>query len=91
MMRFYRILTVIALLIGAIVAPQVATAAVAVGAAFLFSRFWEAIAIGVVLDALYAASEPRWFGFQFIYTVSIALLLLVVWRLKKSLRWYSRN
>lgn len=91
MMRFYRILTVMLLLVGAAVAPQAATAAAAVGAAFLFPWFWEAVVVGVVLDALYAVPEPHWFGFQFIYTVSIALSLLIVWRLKKSLRWYSRN
>ncbi|TSC85158.1 MAG: hypothetical protein G01um101417_25 [Parcubacteria group bacterium Gr01-1014_17] len=90
-MRFYRILAVVALLIGAAVAPQAAIAAAAVGAAFFFPRFWEAVVIGVVLDALYATPEPRWFGFQFVYTVLIAASLLAVWRLKKSLRWYSRN
>ncbi|MDP3661634.1 MAG: hypothetical protein Q8R17_02185 [bacterium] len=91
MKNFYRILTVVALVIGAAVAPQAATAAAAVAVSFFFPRFWEAIAVGVILDALYAAPEPRWFGFQFIYTVGIAILLLIVWRLKKSLRWYSRE
>lgn len=90
-MNFYRILTVLLLLIGAAVAPQVATAVAAVVAAFFFPRFLEAIAVGIVLDALYAVPETRWFGFQFIYTVSIVFLLLIVWRLKTLLRWYSRD
>lgn len=91
MSRFYRILTVLVLVVCAVAAPQAATAAAAVAAAFFFSRFWEAVAIGVLLDALYSTQEPHWFDFQFIYTVSIALGLVVVWRLKKQIRWYSRN
>jgi uncharacterized membrane protein YecN with MAPEG domain len=91
MARIYRILVVVALIICTAVAPQAATAVLAVGAAFFFPRFWEAVAVGVILDTLYAVPEPRWFGFQFIYTVLIAASLLAIWRLKKSLRWYSRD
>lgn len=91
MSRFYRILGVMMLIVCAVVVPQAATAAAAVAAAFFFTRFWEAVAIGILLDALYSTPEPRWFGFQFMYTMSIAISLLVVWRLKKSLRWYSRD
>lgn len=89
--NFYRILAVIILLVCAVAVPQAATAAAAVAAAFFFPRFWEALAIGVLLDALYSTPEPHWFGFQFIYTVGIALALVVVWRLKQQIIWYSRN
>lgn len=88
---FYRILAVLVLVACAVAVSQAATAAAAVAAAFFFTRFWEAIAIGVLLDALYSTPEPHWFGFQFMYTVGIALALIVVWRLKKQIRWYSRS
>lgn len=91
MSRLYRIFAVLVLVVCAVAAPQAATAVAAVAAAFFFTRFWEAVAIGVLLDALYSTPEPRWFGFQFIYTVGIALALIVLWRLKKQIRWYSRS
>ena len=90
-MFLYRILAIIALLVSATAAPHPITIALTTICIFLFQRFWEAIAFGVFLDALYGVSEPRWFGFQFIYTIIILIFLAVIEQLKKSLRWYSRN
>ncbi|KKU59479.1 MAG: hypothetical protein UX81_C0009G0009 [Parcubacteria group bacterium GW2011_GWA2_47_12] len=90
-MTLYRILAIIVLLVSTTVSPHPITLALAALGIFLFPRFWEAVACGVFLDALYSVSEARWFGFQFIYTVITLVLIVVIEQLKKSLRWYSRN
>lgn len=87
----YRILAIILLVITAVTAPLAATMTLAIVALFLFSTFWEAIAIGFFLDALYSVSEPRWFGFQFVYTSILLVSWVIIEQLKKSLRWYSNG
>ena len=90
-MFFYRIFAIIILFVSVTAAPHPITIVLVAVCVFLFPRFWEAVAFGVFLDALYGVSEPHWFGFQFIYTFLILVLIIAIEQLKKSLRWYSKN
>ena len=84
----YRFATVIGLVVAAAALPPPLTLAFAVAALFFFRRLWEVVAIGVFVDALYAAPEPRWFGFQCLYAGIALLVFFAVEKVKKSIRFY---
>lgn len=83
-----RSLVVIGLLVSSTLTPQAAVVALAALAVLFFPRFWEAALIGLFLDMLYGVALPRWFGFQFIYTLALCAAIFVVEQLKKSMWLY---
>lgn len=85
-----RFITVVCLLLSAALLPPAVTALLTVFGVLCFPRFWEAVLVGLFLDALYGASVPYLLGFQFIYTLALCVALLVLEQLKKSVRWYRR-
>ena len=85
----YRIGVVVALFAAAAAMPPPLALLLALFAAFFFPRLWETVAVGFFLDALYAAPEPRWFGFQYLYTVIALLALCAVAFFKKRMRFYT--
>lgn len=53
---------------------------------FAFPRFYELIAAGFLIDALYGAPLPRFFGFQFGFSLSALILFVVLWQVKRRMR-----
>lgn len=86
-----RFVIVLGLLLAAALLPPLLTALLACIAALFFPRFWEAVLVGLFLDALYGVPLPRLLGFQFIYTLALGAALFVLERLKKSVRLYRRD
>lgn len=83
-----RFVIVLGLLIAAALLPPAVTTLLAVFCLLYFPRFWEAVLVGLFLDALHGAPLLHMFGFQFIYTLALVLALVVLERLKKSVRVY---
>jgi predicted membrane channel-forming protein YqfA (hemolysin III family) len=88
-MLLYRILVFVILLLAAAALPPPLAIAVSALFAFLFYGFWEAAVVGIFLDSLYSVPEPRWFGFQFVYTASAILAVFLIEMLKKQIRFYN--
>ena len=79
---------IVCCVVGAVWSPTVAWL-LALMFVFFFKRFLEVVLVGLFLDALYAAPEPRWFEFQFIYTATALAGVLVIEILKKRIRFYN--
>lgn len=86
-----RFVFVLCLLLSTVLLPPAVTALLTVFGVLCFPRFWEAVLVGLFLDALYGASVPYLLGFQFIYTLALCVALLALERWKKSVRAYREN
>lgn len=58
----------------------------AAGLFFLFPHFYELIAVGFLLDLLYGAPLPRFFGFQFVLSLAALLLFILLRQVKRRMR-----
>jgi hypothetical protein len=85
---YIRAACIIGLFFVGIAAPFLSLGLAGIGM-FLFSHFYEAVILGIFLDSLYATPEPRWFGFQFFYTLVALGALCVITMLKKYIRFYT--
>lgn len=75
------------LLIGIVLfAPWWVSLGVAAAFLFIFRDFYELIAVGLLIDLLYAAPAPRFFGFQFVFSFAALLLFVVLRQIKRRVR-----
>ena len=56
-----------------------------------FSLFFEAVALFLLSDLLYGATEPKLFNIFFFSFILSIILLLVIEYLKKKLKFYKKN
>jgi|GEM_PF-1272748 len=87
-MVLYRVLIFTGLLFAAALLPPLALA-ISLLPVFLFRWFFEAVIVAIFLDSLYAVPEPKWFGFQFVYTLSVFVAIYAIEILKKHIRFYN--
>ncbi len=60
-------------------------------AAFIFHDFYELVVVGVIIDSLYNASIPRFYHFQFVVSVSLVVIFILIQYIKPKLRFYTQN
>ena len=77
------------LLIGLFVFPWWASMLVVLVLLFYFKHFYEAIAAGIILDALYAAPIGTLSDFQLVFTLGAIVFVGVVAYIKTKIRLYE--
>ena len=84
-----RILASVVLLFSVLFWPFWVSVILALGAMIYFPVYWEAVALFFLSDALYGASEAKFFGMVFVsFFVSLAVLITAE-ALKKKLKFYN--
>jgi hypothetical protein len=68
--------------------PWWAAALFALSCMFVFDTYFEAIAAGFVVDALYSSETRRFFGAEFVSTLAMSTLFFVALYVKSTLRYY---
>ncbi|GMQ95484.1 MAG: hypothetical protein BMS9Abin13_600 [Patescibacteria group bacterium] len=58
----------------------------AIGGILIFRNFYEAVALGLLIDILYGAPAAEFFGFRFVSTAIFAILFVGVSRLRENIR-----
>ena len=53
-------------------------------AIFYFPKYYEAVFAAFLMDVLYAAPEPKFFGFLFVSTAAAILILILAEYAKKN-------
>jgi len=86
MMR--RIIADCIILLAVFYAPWWATILLVTCAVFLFREYWEALAVGLLTDLLYAGG-PLLGGFKLVYTVGYLVLYFILTSFKKRTRFYD--
>jgi hypothetical protein len=71
-----RLLTNVFLFLAVFMAPWWVAALIALIALVAFEHFYEALAAGIVMDALYSMPTPGTWSFVFFVGAAVALLLL---------------
>lgn len=82
-----RLIVNILLLFSILYLPWWLSLAVAVGASFWFFRYYELIAVGLLIDLLYGQGAT--YFFPFIVTTGTIVLYITIAFLKTKLRWYE--
>lgn len=82
-----RIVFNIFLVASVIYMPWWVTAVLAVAGVFMFKRFYEIVAVGVLMDLLYGVPAPRFFNFWFVFTIGSLAVYLAAMKVKESLRF----
>jgi len=88
-MTLKRIIANIILLLGILYAPWWATAALAALLAFYFTRYYELIVAGILIDMLYGNSTLFFIHTPYVFSVSAVLLYALIGFLKTKLRVYA--
>lgn len=83
-----RILATIILLFSILFLPFWVSVILALGGMLYFQKYWEAVALFLLSDALYGASEAKFFGMVFVSFFISLFALLVIEELKKRLKFY---
>lgn len=68
------------------VLPWYITAGLAIVGLLLFRKFWEIIALGFLIDALYSAPDAEIIGRFGFFTIISAILFLAVSTMRKQIR-----
>jgi len=82
-----RILVDVILVVGAFLLPWWVTAILGLAALFYFKNFYEAIAIGLVLDSIYGTSAI-FNSFPYLLTMSALVLVLLVTNIRSRMIMY---
>ena len=80
-----RILFIIAFLFSAVLLPWWATVALGIFGLAYFESYVVAITGGLLMDFLFGVSEPRLFGFAYIYAAVFAVLSCIAWYLNHAI------
>lgn len=69
-----------------VVFPWWVLLSVGVVGSFAFKRWWEVIIAAIIFDLIYSVPRTQFFGFQFITTVVMAVLVGAIIYFKRYLR-----
>ena len=88
-MIIVRILASVILLFSILFLPLWVSVVLAFAGMIYFSKFFEAVVLFLLSDALFGASEEKFYGMVFVsfFTFLIALILIEIF--KKKLKFYS--
>lgn len=76
------------LLISAFFFPWWVTMLGAVVATFYFRSYYEIVVLGLIIDSLYNASVPRFYGIQYVLTFAAIFFVFISHIIKERLRFY---
>ena len=84
-----RVLASLVLLFSILYLPFWVSVILALVGMVYFPLYWEAVALFLLLDALYGVPQARFFGFVFV-AFSLSLVMLIAAEiLKKKLKFYN--
>lgn len=86
---FKRILADLALLVSVVLLNFWITLVGAMAAIFYFKNFYEAIAIGIMIDLLYGVPLERFFHIPYMATIIFVVLYAAAHELKQLMRVYE--
>jgi hypothetical protein len=84
-----RILASVVLLFSVLYLPFWVSIILALAGMVYFTRYWEALLLFLVSDALYGVPESRFFGFVFVAFTLALLMLITAEILKTKLKFYN--
>jgi hypothetical protein len=82
-----RIISNLILFLSAIIMPWWVTLPMAIFFALRFKSYYELIALGLILDALYGAPMPVFYGHILVFSLTCALIFVLLEFLKPQLRF----
>ncbi len=80
-----RALFIIAFLLSAVLLPWWGTVALGIFGLAYFEAYLTVIVGGLFMDILFGVSEPRLFGFSYIYAAVFTLLAVTAWYLNRAI------